>query len=208
MQFSLHRRARFTSFAMSLKSARYLLLVALLLSLGFLAKHQAVPPGLALKGFDPEAIAGLLTWLFTVALFIERAVEVIVMVLRDAEADHLSAAVENEKSRISDLRKADPKLSESDAALIQAQRDLTTYRAATKSVALIVALLLGTLVSLAGVRALGSLLVAPGSHWLYTTADVLITGAVLAGGSEGIHQMANVITNFLQSAADKAKAKP
>ncbi len=41
--------------------------------------------------------------------------------------------------------------------------------------------------------------------WLFAAADVIVTGAVIAGGTDAIHQMMNVVTNFLGNAADKAK---
>ncbi len=190
---------------MKSKLSPVLLLLTLVAALAFVAFKQAIPSGIALKGFDPQAIAGVLTWLFTVALFIERAVEVVIMVLRDADADHLESVVETELARIADMKTNDITAPAATPALALAKKNLSDYRAATKQIALVISLVLGLLISLAGVRALDSIVAAPGSHGLYIAVDVFVTGAVLAGGSEGVHQMANVVSNFLQSTADKAR---
>jgi len=40
---------------------------------------------------------------------------------------------------------------------------------------------------------------------LFRTTDVLMTGAVLGGGSDALHQLVLVFTNFFQSAAGRVK---
>ena len=40
---------------------------------------------------------------------------------------------------------------------------------------------------------------------LFRTADMLLTGAVLGGGSDALHQLVSVFTNFMESAARRAK---
>ncbi len=42
---------------------------------------------------------------------------------------------------------------------------------------------------------------------LFRTADVLLTGAVLGGGSDGLHQLVSVFTNYMESAAAWAKRR-
>lgn len=181
----------------SLRSKRLpaLLLVGVSVLLGLLGYRHLAPAPIALKSFEPQVAVGvvvsLLGWLFAIALFVERSVEVIVSVLRDADADQIQSAADTAPA-------GTPQAAD-------AQTRLLRYRAATKELALCLGFGLGILVSLAGVRALSSLVVSPGDHWLYTAVDILVTGSVIAGGSEGIHQMANVITNFLQALAAKAK---
>ena len=41
----------------------------------------------------------------------------------------------------------------------------------------------------------------------FTFTDILITGALIAGGSEGIHKITTVLSNFLESQAKMAKKK-
>ncbi len=40
---------------------------------------------------------------------------------------------------------------------------------------------------------------------LFRTTDVLMTGAVLGGGSDALHQLVMVFTNFMGTAAKRAK---
>ncbi len=40
---------------------------------------------------------------------------------------------------------------------------------------------------------------------LFRTADVLLTGAVLGGGSDALHQLVSVFTNFMESTARRAR---
>ena len=42
---------------------------------------------------------------------------------------------------------------------------------------------------------------------LFRTTDVLMTGAVLGGGSDALHQLVLVFTNFFQSAAGRMKGE-
>lgn len=190
---------------MKSKISPFLFLAVLLAALGLVVCKLTVPSAIALKSFEPQAVMGLLTWLFTVALFIERAVEVIVMILRDAGADALQAKVDAAQAQVTAAQKADPQAPATSQALVDASAALGAYRAVTKEIALCIGLVLGVLVGLAGVRALGSVVAAPANDPLFTAVDILITGALLAGGSEGVHQMANVFTNFMQSLAAKAK---
>ena len=45
------------------------------------------------------------------------------------------------------------------------------------------------------------------AEMMFRTADVLLTGAVLGGGSDGLHQLVSVFTNYMQSAAAWAKRR-
>lgn len=42
---------------------------------------------------------------------------------------------------------------------------------------------------------------------LFRTTDVLMTGAVLGGGSDALHQLVMVFTNFMGTAAKRAKGE-
>jgi hypothetical protein len=183
-----------------------LFLIAVIIALGLIVCKNVVPATLSFKPIDMPTIAGLLAWLFTVALFVERSVEVIILVVRDEEADALEAAVGVEQSKIDAAQKIDAAIPSVSAGLIQANAALTRYRASTKELALCVAFVIGILVSLAGVRALGSLVSATEGHTLFIAVDILVTGSVLAGGSDGVHKMANVFSNFMDALASKTKS--
>jgi archaellum biogenesis protein FlaJ (TadC family) len=170
-----------------------------------------VPEPLAFKPLSPQAFAGLIGWLFAVALFVERAVEVVVLVFRDQQADALDAAEARATAIVAALAgnatasQADKDKAARDAAT--AQEQTVNYRAETKEMAMLVSFVFGTFISLAGVRALHGLL--PDStptRTLFTVADIVVTGALLAGGSEGIHRMANAFTSFMDSLSTHADA--
>jgi hypothetical protein len=174
--------------------------------------NQAPPP-VDFKPLTPQAFAGLIGWLFAVALFVERAVEVVVMIFRDQQADQLDEAEENAaRDFTSATRKAVADAVEAARqALVAARQNKLVYRAETKEIALVVGFVFGLFVSLAGVRALhGLLLDATPTGNLFTAADIVVTGAMLAGGSEGIHRMANAFTSFMDGVSargDQAQRK-
>lgn len=79
--------------------------------------------------------------------------------------------------------------------LEQAEDDLAKYREETKAVVSRLSLLAGILISLAGVRILQSFadISLEGKQLsLLNTIDVLLTGGLLAGGSEGIYRLTKV----------------
>lgn len=190
--------------------------------------NQAPPP-VGFKPLTPQAFAGLLGWLFAVALFVERAVEVVVMVFRDQQADLLDEAEEHAvrvvKAAIkkaaapaddhtaapADKKAASDAVETAQQALATARQNKLIYRAQTKEIALLISFVFGVFVSLAGVRALhGLLLDATPTGNLFTAADIVVTGAMLAGGSEGVHRMANAFTSFMDGVSargDQAQRK-
>jgi hypothetical protein len=165
------------------------------------------PAPVLFKPVTQQSFLGTMSWLFIVALFVERAVEVIISVLRDAGAAPLETQVDAAQKKIKEQARVTPGSVAYLDELQRAQAALSTYRAGTKEIALCISFVLGLFVSLAGVRALDAIVNSvPSNNWLFPIADILLTGAIVAGGSDGVHQMMNVFTNFLSSAADKAKA--
>jgi hypothetical protein len=191
---------------MKTKAASILVVLVVLATVGVISVKDLAPGTVSFQQFAPQAVLGILAWLFAVAVFIERAVEVIVMVLRDAEADVREGVVDAEQGRLDEAAKAAPATPLNLDALHAAQKNLADFRAETKEIALCVSFVLGIAVSLAGIRAFASIVNAvPAGNWLFPTVDILVTGAVLAGGSEGVHQMVNVFSNFMESLADHVK---
>jgi len=169
-----------------------------------------VPDATAFKPMTPPLFTGLIAWLFALALFVERAVEVVVMVFRDQQADLLDKAEEEAVTALNDATKranvlpgdnaAATNVQTANTALAGIRHDKVIYRAETKEIALLVGFAFGLFVSLAGVRALHSLLKDNEPVGvLFVAADILITGAILAGGSEGIHRIANAFNGFMDS---------
>ena len=176
---------------------------------GFLVKVWAVLVGggvlatffhpgiLTLSQFTADEIVRLFTELGVIALVIERSVEVFITPLRGEKAEHLARA-----------RKLDHP--EAKTAEIQ-------YRGLTRKIAFLTALALGMAVSTVGVRILSQLVQAealsdpsktrPIQLGFFTLLDILLTGALLAGGSDGMHKLASVFTGHMEAAAEASKRK-
>ena len=181
-----------------------LAIVALLV----IAANKLAPDPVTFKPITKDSFMGTLSWLFVVALFIERAVEVIVSVMRDSGAAPMADAVKAAKEKAAEQVRVTPGAVAYLDGLHAAQKTLSAYRAETKEFALCVSFVLSLFVSLAGVRAFDSIVnKVPDANWLFATADMIVTGAVLAGGTDAIHQMANVFTDFMTRASEKAQSK-
>lgn len=185
------------------------LLVTLCVFVVYPLWSNQVPNSLGFRPLTPQVFAGLIGWLFAVSLFVERAVEVVVMVFRDQQADLLNEVETRATAIVTALAgnitasQADREKAAKDAAV--AHEQIVVYRAETKEIALLTGFVFGIFVSLAGVRALhGLLLDATTTSSLFNVADIVITGAMLAGGSEGIHRMANAYTSFMDNLSTQA----
>jgi hypothetical protein len=89
---------------------------------------------------------------------------------------------------------------------------LSCHHNQTRRIAFLGGTTLGVIVAALGIRVL-ELFVDPAvfnslplAHQrLFRVTDVLLTGAVLGGGSDALHQLVRVFTNFFQSAAGRVK---
>ena len=186
------------------------IVLILLLSL-ILVTREAVK----ITDFGPNEIFQLLTVIAFVATLQHSAVEVFISTWRDPEEEDMNAELERYDERL----KA-PKLSEENRVKInEARKDVELrkkkYKAGTRKVALWASLFLGVFISVVGVRALESLVspaeIAKLSEYQalgFRLMDVLLTGSLISGGTEGVHQVTNIFGNFLNSTAEKAKGSP
>jgi hypothetical protein len=180
------------------------------------------PRQIGFKQFGAGDIAQLLTILLVVAVFAERALEIFIGTWRGPRAAELAHDVEERGAQLTALDKAaprdEPAVKAARAALEDARRQEQQYRCVTRQVALWTGLALGLLISGVGFRALGALidpaLLDPQvTTWsarqlaAVNVVDVILTGGVIAGGSEGIHRLATVFDNFMTSTAKLAKGR-
>lgn len=127
--------------------------------------------------------------LYIVALFVERALEVLMKAWRQGG----KVSLEHEKN-----------LAEDTAQHEHAKR-LKEYRAGTQRRALLAGLTLGFLVSLSGVRLLGPIFqLDEAAEWtfqmgLFQFTDIILTAGLIAGGSSTIHELMALIDNFLRT---------
>src|SRR5579859_517065 len=156
------------------------------------------------------AVASLLAPLAFAAAVVERAVEILISPWRDAGASKL----EKELAAVQ-AQPVDPAKPAQHVAALKAVSDaLDEYRGNTQQYAFAVSLTMSTLVSIAGVRALGPFLDAgkfndlakthPQQQVFFLCVDVALSAALLAGGANGIHSIVNAITSFFDASADKS----
>jgi len=171
-----------------------------------------------------ESEANLLQLLATLgfsALVLERSLEVFVKTIRGPEMDRQNLEMQWQKEEVARLKKleGDPKDKERElnaamGQLKQMKRDLIAYKCRTQQMVLWLGTVLGMLISAVGIRTLQALL-EPGALaslsgaqvGAFHVVDVLITGGLLAGGSEGIHKVAQVFTNFMETSAESVKSE-
>ena len=181
----------------------YLTVVGALLVTAFYA------PGLIrFWPFSVMEIAHRIAPLFLISLFIERGLEVFVTAWRGPDAairDH----------RIRQLRKAIRDGNGDAEAEIELARVCAAKeqcRSRIRRVAFAGSVALGVIVSAVGVRALGLFVdpeafsgLSPEQQASFNTVDVLLTGAMLGGGSDALHKFVTVFTNFMERTAKQAK---
>lgn len=168
-----------------------------------LSAPNATDIGTALLGF------------LLVSLFVERAVEVFANVWREQEKKPLVAAVQRSVAILEAARRSAERPNARAAEAIAAAADdhkravtaLQAYQAETRTRAALAAVLLGGAIALFGIRALDVFVaehVTLGNwqNFLFSSADVLVTAALLGGGADGIHKIISVFTSY----ADKTKA--
>ena len=131
--------------------------------------------------------------LYIIALFVERAIEVLIKAWRQG------GKISLEENKVSNPD--DP----------QTKNELEKYKVGTQRRALLVALTLGILVSLAGVRLLGPIFGVDSSdqQWgiqqgIFQFTDIVITAGLIAGGSTTIHELMALIDDFLKTTRKQA----
>jgi|SRR5215813_3518083 len=146
-----------------------------------------------------ENVIGLLTGLIVIALFIERAVEVIVSPWRGPRSQMMTKKIKYEKDKLE--KGSVPELSEMESELLR-------HKAVTKRIASVIALALGMTISASGVRGMKSLmgLEMEACTPFFSALDVLLTGALLGGGADGLHRIVVVFTSIMDKSAEKTKS--
>ncbi|MBW4555207.1 MAG: hypothetical protein KME59_04575 [Trichormus sp. ATA11-4-KO1] len=93
--------------------------------------------------------------------------------------------------------------------LNEKERKRVAYKSDTRIIALWTSLLFGFLISGIGVRSIEPLIVidlhSPTQIIVFRCLDALLTGGVIAGGSEGIHKLIQVFFNFIEATSKQIK---
>jgi len=149
------------------------------------------PEMLRARAMSRESFLEVFEPLFLASLLIERVIEVFISVWRDAGATNLELAKQ--------------------AGSANAATKLAEYRDETRTWTLISGVVVGFVVSAVGLRSLGPWLDfesarSPAQTSAFTILDVLLTGFLIGGGSDFLHRLITVFTNFLDSSAQRGKA--
>lgn len=163
---------------------------------------------LTLRPFAAADIVRLLASLGVIALLVERTIEVSIGAWRGKITDRLFSAAESAKLA---LISAPTNITLHETVAVK-QAELADYRAETRKVALRAAVLLGLLVAATGLRTIETLVapvtappigMAPG---LFRILDLLMTAAIIGGGSESIHRMISTVMTYLDSVSKAVRA--
>ncbi len=97
------------------------------------------------------------------------------------------------------------------AKLIDSQQARLVYKAQTRKIALWTALFFGLVISAAGIRSLDTLVLSTNQSALqlivFRCLDTLLTGGLIAGGSDGIHKITQVFTTYFEETRNGIKDK-
>jgi len=180
-------------------------------------------PGVNIK-VDYTTVPTVLAPLILTALFIERAVEVMISPWRDPGADQRARILKDVKNNTAAI-----------ASQQAAADDYTQYKGKTRRYAFAFALLLGTAAAIVGIRALWPFLDDPNGKFVGATVstsngvttvskvqgnpinnpenhhaktafivvDVVLSALLLAGGANGIHSVVTTFTSFFDSNTQK-----
>lgn len=144
--------------------------------------------------FNAAEFVQTMTPLILVSLFVERAVEIVIKGTRGHVEDRLKNDVKNDKSK---------------------QAELTHYKSDTRDRAFAYALVLCVAISALGVRAL-EMVIDPAvfssltdlqRSW-FQVIDVGLTGALLAGGADGLHKIVSLFTDNIDALRKRAQGQP
>lgn len=132
-----------------------------------------------------DSVAQVLTVLFLISTFLERALEVYMITFREPGEYKYSAI-----SAPSGIKPSEP-------------QTLDEYKNETSKIALLSALTTGIVISMIGIRGIEPFIYLQETNsWqssLFRIVDIALTGGVIAGGSDFIHTMLQVFTTFFDT---------
>ena len=178
--------------------ALFLVVVALLLAV------VMAPDYIQLLEIDANTALKIVGSLFLVTAFVERAVQVILGIWVEPGKVELKSRIKAAKVKQAIGADGTGQAAQDEITSTEA---LSKYRGATGRLAFTIALLMGIVVSWIGVRSLRTL-IDPTSfdevesdfqRHAFTVVDVLVTGALIAGGSNGMHELMQTIIEFFNS---------
>jgi len=152
--------------------------------------------------------------LILASLFLERAIEVFLSAWRSGDADTKDQAIMELATKIearvsAGEPHADLKGETDQLDALRMQR--VKYSADSREIAQWLGLGMGVMIAFVGVRVLGNIVTPPapaGGFQMkaFIVVDILLTGAVLAGGSDAINKIMKLYNSFMTGTEKKATA--
>jgi hypothetical protein len=211
-----------------MKKNTSLLFLYMAISTAILVPASLTPNLFTFGEFSLDKITQLLTFLALISLFLERALEVFIATWRHPGEDGFDNEIQSYERQIADLKNGlvgenppdQEELSHKIADFEKVNLRRTEYKSQTKRIALWTALFIGVVISGVGIRALETLLKLidlkdipqnqqpifyTGQLCIFRFFDTLLTGGLIAGGSDGIHKLTNLVTAFLDETQNRIK---
>jgi len=169
------------------------------------------PTPLELRDHAVSQVGSFLGVAFVISIFLERAIEVFISVWRNPDAARLDVQLERLEQLLKETESPKEK-SQVRAHLDQLKITRARYKVDTQTLAMWVSFFSGLLISVAGLRCLETLVVAENlaslsdkQQFLFRMVDVLLTGGLIAGGSEGLHKISQVYTTFIDTTKQRLR---
>lgn len=149
-------------------------------------------------------IGNLLALLFFASLLLERALDVLLTITRAPHSEQLDEVIADFRYLLQQKDIPPEKKQQTRESLIAKQDEKRDWRNGTRNISMWLGLILGVIIAAVGIRTLGSIIdmsAIPNKaqHDAFAVVDVLLTGGLLAGGSDGIHKVAELYRNFFES---------
>ena len=181
------------------------------------ASYRVAPGTIGPIEVTVESVLSLFGLIFVITLFVERAQEVVLTNWRARGSEELDLKIlglERQLNRLNNTPNNDQPVEPIYAELERLRIEKLNYRSHTRVLALRVGVIFGVAVSMAGVRTLGVfvpldtlLAFSTVQQAIFHCVDVIITGGVVAGGSDGVHKMAELYRVFVETKAKEEKSK-
>ncbi|WP_204104001.1 MULTISPECIES: hypothetical protein [Spirulina sp. CCY15215] len=163
--------------------------------------------------FGPNDIFQLLTIIAFVATLQHSAVEVIMSTWRDPAQEKLKAEIERLDAELAIEDETPEQRKQWMLERKEIDIKIQEFKTVTRKLALWITLLSGVFVSVVGIRILGNLIdpsqlkeMSKYQSLGFNVMDVFLTGALISGGTEGVYQIVQVFSSFLNKTTEKVKA--
>lgn len=170
--------------------------IVLILSAALALLYYTKATGIPFKPFTDSDVLAIITSMFVVAVFIERAIEAILIPVRAPDRQKI-------EQELADIKRAAETDDTKKEVQIAKERELAIYRLNTAQRAYWISFGFGLIISLVGLRTLAGLvnpedLKALGDihQTLFSFVDIVLTGGVIAGGSAAIDKIGRAISEF------------